>query len=294
VVSKYCGNNCETCTSKEKLNCPGCAAGPDGLFTTSCRLAQCCIRKGLESCTACAFSCSCGIYLGREDMPGKRIREMERLAAKKAQLAELAKHMRTWFLVLFWLFVPTCIGSWITNLSLDGGMPGLLLTGTLISLTSNLIYVVALYGLGRMFPRLKATATIILICTLLNSIFTILSALGHPVSEPILLTILAGFASLVAVCMECKSYSEALFDFDDDLARKWNRYWKWYLGFLGGFAVSFVLLVFSQPLGLLLVFVTGIGIVVLGILKLVYLHKSAKICGYFAAKPREGIKGSIL
>lgn len=286
MISEYCGNNCETCTSKEKLNCPGCAAGPGGLYTTSCRLAQCCIRKGLESCTGCEYSCSCGIYLGREDMPGKRIQEMERLAAKKAQLAEMAKGMRKWFLVLFWLFVPTCIGSWITNLSLDGEIPGLLLTGTLISLTSNLIYVVALYGLGRMFPRFKASATIMLICTLFTSVFAILNALGDSVAEPLLLTELAGIASLVAECMECKTYSEALFDLDEDLAAKWNRYWKWYLGFMCTLCVSVVILVIAQVLGLLLMFVTGIGIVVLGILKLVYLHKSAKICGYFAAKPR--------
>ena len=58
MSNTYCGKNCNECTLKEELNCPGCLAGP-GAMGGGCELAACCRTKGHENCSTCGFRVNC-------------------------------------------------------------------------------------------------------------------------------------------------------------------------------------------------------------------------------------------
>ena len=63
---------------------------------------------------------------------------------------------------------------------------------------------------------------------------------------------------------------------DLELSEKWRRLWKWYIGtYLALFAGIFVALIFAW-LGLLVVLASAIGTLVVAILKLVYLWRTAR------------------
>lgn len=54
----YCGLNCEVCSYREKMNCPGCQQCGGEMFWGKCEIAACCISKELENCGKCeTFPC---------------------------------------------------------------------------------------------------------------------------------------------------------------------------------------------------------------------------------------------
>ena len=70
--------------------------------------------------------------------------------------------------------------------------------------------------------------------------------------------------------------SDTLMGVDNMLAAKWADLWKWYKWMMIGI-VSSVLLIFLAPIiGVLVMFVSVIGIIIIDIIKFVYIFKTAK------------------
>ena len=92
----------------------------------------------------------------------------------------------------------------------------------------------------------------------------------------LILTLLAGVAALVGEYTECTSHAEALEPVDLELSEKWRRLWKWYIGTYLGSVGSIVVVMIFGPLGLLVMLASIIGMMVVAILKLVYLWRTAR------------------
>ena len=72
-------------------------------------------------------------------------------------------------------------------------------------------------------------------------------------------------------------HSEVLSGDDNELSEKLEVLWKWYIGlFLGMFRCIIVMLIISI-LGAIAILGCAIGTIVVSILKLVYLYRTAKI-----------------
>ena len=56
-----------------------------------------------------------------------------------------------------------------------------------------------------------------------------------------------------------------------------RQLWKWYIGMTLGLLGSILLMLIIPILGLLVALVTAIGTIVVSILKLVYLYRTAKV-----------------
>jgi hypothetical protein len=53
MSTSYCGIDCSACTWREPQNCQTCRAYRGDIWHGTCRVAKCCIGKGLEDCGQC-------------------------------------------------------------------------------------------------------------------------------------------------------------------------------------------------------------------------------------------------
>ena len=81
---------------------------------------------------------------------------------------------------------------------------------------------------------------------------------------------------LCAAYQEFYAHAEVLEELDPELAGKWRLLWKWWIGLLLGLFGCIFLALISAILGLLAMLADAIGLLVVGIVKLVYLYWTAK------------------
>jgi len=94
---------------------------------------------------------------------------------------------------------------------------------------------------------------------------------------------------LCATYQEFYAHAEVLEELDPELAGKWRLLWKWWIGLLLGLFGCIFLALISAILGLLVLLADAIGLLVVGIVQLVYLYRTAKRFREYqpAALPKE-------
>lgn len=280
MAETYCGKSCGSCSHKEELNCPGCKVGPGARFTGSCDLAKCCVSKGHDTCESCNLNLRCGPYRGRERVPGYRIRADKAEADRQEEIRIRTKGLYKVFLLLFWLVVPNTIGSLMTKDFLAEPYPVLATVGGYITLLAGIIYggvLLIQYNRDHNY----------LIAGLLWATASVLRFIGEYFAAPdgqfgfaTIVGLIAGVVQLVAIYKEFFAHSEVLAGVDV-LSEKWHRLWYWTIGIYGASLASVLLVVIVPILGLLVLFAGAIGMIVVDIMKLVYLYRSAEECHYF-------------
>lgn len=268
----YCGKSCADCAKKEQLNCPGCSTGPGRLFGGDCELAKCIRSKGHETCDTCGFKGNCGTFRNRESMPDRRIKKIEAEEMRKAAIAKRAPVLGKWLWIIFWLIIPSTIGSLMSNDTTAKILPELVLPGQIINVICSLTYGAILMKLGSEEDRYRTSG----ICMLIAGISSVAAAIFNGASWITIFTIPAMIVRLVGEYNEYMAHSAILTGVDGELSEKWARLWKWYIGlFLGMFGGILVMLI-SLILGAVAILGCAIGILVVDILKLVYLYRTAK------------------
>ena len=181
--------------------------------------------------------------------------------------------------VLFWLVVPGTIAGFLSDEALSTHWPDLALLGEILGILCSVVYGLLLLSLARVNGGYRAAG----VCTLFVAVAgIIIQSLGG--GDPrnvergiaLILTLLAGVAALVGEYTECTSHAEALEPVDLELSGKWRRLWKWYIGTYLGSVGSIVVVMIFGPLGLLVMLASIIGMMVVAILKLVYLWRTAR------------------
>ena len=181
--------------------------------------------------------------------------------------------------VLFWLVVPGTIAGFLSDEALSTHWPDLALLGEILGILCSVVYGLLLLSLARVNGGYRAAG----VCTLFVAVAgIIIQSLGG--GDPrnvergiaLILTLLAGVAALVGEYTECTSHAEALEPVDLELSEKWRRLWKWYIGTYLGSVGSIVVVMIFGPLGLLVMLASIIGMMVVAILKLVYLWRTAR------------------
>ena len=180
---------------------------------------------------------------------------------------------------LLWLVVPGTIAGFLSDEALAAHWPDLASLGEILGILCSVVYGLLLLSLARVNGGYRAAG----VCTLFVAVAgIIIQSLGG--GDPrnvergiaLILTLLAGVAALVGEYTECTSHAEVLEPVDMALSQRWRRLMKWYVGlFLGTFAGILVAL-FSQWLGLLVMTAATVGSLVVAILKLVYLWRTAR------------------
>lgn len=279
MAETYCGKSCAECVQKEQLNCQGCKFGPGRQFGGDCKLAKCVMEKGHETCETCSFKGNCGTLRGRENIPDDRRRKMEAEAARKAEAAKQAPILSKWLWIIFWLIIPSSIGGLLTNQTIVQYVPGLNFPGQIINTICFVIYGVALLKLAGVDDRYKKAGIYLLIRGGVSIVVALAVGTTNAAQTPpwtLLLTIPAAIIALIGEYNEYMGHSAVLTGVDNELSEKWATLWKWYIGlFLGMFGCILVMLLIPI-LGALALIAAAIGILVVAILKLVYLYRTAK------------------
>ncbi len=268
----FCGNSCESCEQRTYLGCPGCKAGPGMPWGGNCGVAKCTRGKGHRSCEDCGLVDNCHTFRARLTMPQYWRKRKDSEDARKADIARRAVGMGKWLWTLFWLTILWNIISYLSNDSVVDATSTLFYLGVILNLVLSVATGIVMLKLSSE-EELYRTA----------GIFTLLSAFGNFAmnlsgSNQILYLLIAIPAVVLTFMAEHKQYkahAEALVEVDRELSEKWDRLWRWFLGSYGAVVVSLFLAVIPL-IGILILFVSATAILVVNILKLVYLYKTAK------------------
>lgn len=276
MAETYCGKSCEECTKKEQLNCSGCKTGPGRQLGGDCELAKCIRDKGHETCETCGFKGNCGTLRSRESMPDYRIRKIETEAMRKAAIAKRAPVLGKWLWIIFWLIIPSTVGGLMANESTAKILPGLFMPGQIINAICSLTYGAILLKLGSEEDRYRIAGICALIAGGVSAVVVMITGTGEEATWTLLLTLPAAGVAMVGEYNEYMGHSAVLSGVDNELSEKWEVLWKWYIGlFLGMFGCIIVMLIIPI-LGALAILGCAIGTVVVSILKLIYLYRTAK------------------
>lgn len=277
MAETYCGKFCAECTKKEQLDCSGCKTGPGRQFGGDCELAKCVRDKGHETCETCGFKGNCGTLRSRESMPDYRIRKIEAEAMRKAAIAKRAPVLGKWLWIIFWLIIPSTIGSIMANETTAKILPGLLMPGQIINTICSLTYGAILLKLGSEEERYRTAGICALIAGASSALAAIINGGSDGATWILIFTIPAAIVAIVGEYNEYMAHSAVLSGVDNELSEKWEVLWMWYIGLFAGIFGSIILMLIIPVLGAIAVIGATIGTVVVSILKLVYLYRTAKI-----------------
>lgn len=271
MAETYCGKSCVDCTKKETLHCAGCKAGPGRRFSGDCKLAQCVREKGHETCETCGFQGNCSTLKRRDEMPDLRIRRLKEEQRKKDANARKAPVLGKWLWLIFWLIIPSAIGSIMAHESTVKLLPELEMPGQIIEAICTLTYGAILLKVSTEEYRYQPAG----ICALAAGAFSVVSVFAGDRTS--IFAVPVAVIAVVGEYHEYMAHSAVLADVDSELSWKWEELWKWYIGLeLGMFGCFFVMLI-TPVFGALAFLGCAIGTLVVSIVKLIYLYRTAVI-----------------
>lgn len=287
MAETYCGKNCLECAEYQNSLCPGCRQGPGSWLGNDCDIAQCARDKGCATCLGCDSEKTCVLCAGASVMPERR---KQRAAAKEAgqALRRQRKDVGKWLWIYFWMLIPNFIAAFMTNNSVVQVLPGLKFPGEILSILVGIAQCVLLFLLAKEeknYGYAAWTAAGLVAFNILALLVPVESVTGAPRLLTVLLAVLLmiGVTALTAgnVYFESKANQTVLTGVDDALAEKWKKLWKRYwvvlIVLLVGTLVALMQSVFTAVIGSLAVLAASIGMIVVGIQRLIYLYNTAKL-----------------
>ena len=285
MAETYCGKNCSECAEYQNSLCPGCRQGPGSWLGNDCDIAQCARDKGCATCLGCDSEKTCILCAGASVMPERR---KQRAAAKEAGQALRRQHKNVgkWLWIYFWMLIPTFIAAFLTNNSVVQVLPGLKFPGEILSILVSVAQCVLLFLLAKE-EKNYGYAAWAMVPVVVISVPDVIYHAGYFKTSPSLTHILAIMSLLAAAStavmsyFECKANRKVLTDVDARLSEKWRKLWgqyriAWILLFASG-ALVLIRITAVKVLGGMVLVAANIGMIVVGIQRLIYLYKTAKL-----------------
>ena len=285
MAETYCGKNCSECAEYQNSLCPGCRQGPGSWLGNDCDIAQCARDKGCATCLGCDSEKTCILCAGASVMPERR---KQRAAAREAgqALRRQRKDVGKWLWIYFWMLIPTFIAAFLTNNSVVQVLPGLKFPGEILSILVSVAQCVLLFLLAKE-EKNYGYAAWAMVPVIVISVPDVIYHAGYFKTSPSLTHILAIMSLLAAAStavmsyFECKANRNVLTDVDARLSEKWRKLWgqyriAWILLFASG-ALVLIRITAVKVLGGMVLVAANIGLIVVGIQRLIYLYKTAEL-----------------
>ena len=285
MAETYCGKNCSECAEYQNSLCPGCRQGPGSWLGNDCDIAQCARDKGCATCLGCDSEKTGMLCAGASVMPERR---KQRAAAREAGQALRRQHKNVgkWLWIYFWMLIPTFIAAFLTNNSVVQVLPGLKFPGEILSILVSVAQCVLLFLLAKE-EKNYGYAAWAMVPVIVISVPDVIYHAGYFKTSPSLTHILAIMSLLAAAStavmsyFECKANRKVLTDVDARLSEKWRKLWgqyriAWILLFASG-ALVLIRITAVKVLGGMVLVAANIGMIVVGIQRLIYLYKTAKL-----------------
>lgn len=276
MAETYCGKTCSECASKEQMNCPGCRVGPGREVGGDCDLARCCRTKGHETCDTCGFKGNCGTLRSRDWMTDNRRRKLESAAAEKAAVARRAPILGKWLWIMFWLCIASEAVGLLSFEQISQLIPVIKVPVTFIAAAINIAYCLILLKISSEEERYRTAG----ICAIAGWVLSVVSDLLFGDSETALsltFTLPAAIVGFIGEYQEFTANGNVLWGIDNELSDKWNMLWKWYIGCYGAVFGSIILMFLMPVIAVIVLVASGIAFLVIHIIRIVYLYRTAKI-----------------
>ena len=176
---------------------------------------------------------------------------------------------------LWWLVIPSVFSNILTMDTVAGAFPTAGVVGNVLAFLISLAYGVLLWQLREAAGRYRTAALCYLAGGIISGVL-LLPAIPEGNWLWWLLSLPVMVLELCAAYQEFYAHAEVLEELDPELAGKWRLLWKWWIGLLLGLFGCIFLALISAILGLLAILADAIGLLVVGIVKLVYLYRTAK------------------
>lgn len=292
MAETYCGKNCSECAEYQNSLCPGCRQGPGSWLGNDCDIAQCARDKGCATCLGCDSERTCILCAGASVMPERR---KQRAAAKEAgqALRRQRKDVGKWLWIYFWMLIPSLIVSFMTNNTIVQALPGLKFPGEILGILVGIAECVLLFLLSKEEQNYGYAAWA-MVPVIVISVPDVIYHAGYFKTSPSLTHILAIMSLLAAAStavmsyFECKANRNVLTDVDARLSEKWRKLWgqyriAWILLWIAwtllyaSEALALIRITAVKVLGGMVLVAANIGLIVVGIQRLIYLYKTAKL-----------------
>ena len=271
MAENYCGKNCEACSFKEKLSCPGCKTGPGNTFDGDCDIARCCRERGHDTCATCTQQSWCGKNRSAETMADIRQQKQERERAKREKLEKQMPLLAKCLTVIFWVSLAVNIPAVMSN-EFTVSLPGLYRTGQILSIVLSLAITGVYFSLRKVNDRYQKAAIYLGISLLADFVLNWITG-GESRTWTLLVSIPAAVLSFAGKFQLYNAHSEVLVPVDYELSEKWMKLWKWYIRLFVAIIAGLLLVVILPVLGLLAVVAAAIGTIVVAIMELTYLYR---------------------
>ena len=271
MAKAYCGNDCELCQQKEQLNCPGCYSGPGNAIRGDCYVADCCRRTGHNSCATCKLRLSCESFGAAAIKPEERFQQHQARIATRQRIGDKAPMLALCFRLLLLMIIPDIASTLLKNIN---GMELVCsVLDVLIWLGSGVILLVMASA-----EKSYQTAGIFTIAGgVLSVVVQALKVANPQISVNLPLSIVADIVYLLGVCAELHAHKALLLDLKDDLAQSWVKLWTWYLAAFLALLLGLFLTSLQFGLGIVITLVGVVASLIVFIVKLVYLSRSAGV-----------------
>ena len=276
----YCGRDCQTCTKKEAMGCPGCRIGPGRMIDGDCELAKCCRNKGHKTCATCTSNRRCWMYNNRANAAEERLKRRQNEENRLIDLAHNAKEMKGWFQWLFWLSLANLLGTTLTHELLKDVFSITYIPGVILQLGSKVAYFVLLFMMAKQEDTYGKAGISLLIATVVSGIVSLMGEGGKALS--LLLALPLAAAEVVAVYYEFNAHAALFEEVDTEICENWLLLWKLFLITYCATIGGVFLAVISPALAAIVMLIGALGLAIVGILRLVLLYRSAKKAHYFS------------
>ena len=162
-------------------------------------------------------------------------------------------------------------------------MPVLYLPGQTLQIACLVIYNLVLLKMSPAERRYRTAGICGMISAGMTVVLLLIPGSGESVAWTALLAFPAAIVAFAGEYYEYTGHAEVLSGVDLILSEKWRKLWRWYVGLLIA-AVAGILILFMGLMafavliiGAVVILAAAIGILVVGILKLVYLYRTAKV-----------------
>lgn len=265
----YCGKDCQICGYRAETGCRGCLEQA----SRECKLALCCRQKGHKTCASCTYNTQCGIYRGKDTAPQFRLAQKKAVLEYQQSLRAKGTAMTKWLWVLFWLFVPSAIADVFSE-----WVPSLRTFGMGMSVACSIIYGAVLLKLASQEQNYRTAG----ILALVSAVFAVPALLIENPMAAAFIAIILAVLDLFSSYYEFGAHASVLEGVDNLLSEQWRKLWKWMIGATIALVIGVIFTIIV--IGALVALAAAIAILVIGILKLVYLYRTAQAFQYVASR----------
>ena len=190
--------------------------------------------------------------------------------------------MAKWLMTMFWANIAHII---INFIKIESSVVYTTTQAILVNVCT-LIICLALFQMRGEDKRYRLAALFMLIPIVLDTVFGVVIGYGDSIGMVILVALISVILSLLAAYYEFHAHSCIVGGLDSALGDRWQKLWVWQIIGIAGTFVSLLLTVLAAGLGAVLVLIVAIYVLVIQIIYLVTLYRSAK--AYRAVMEGEG------